>query len=180
MGRWPSYRVWRKQERQRRLSEFLFSIADHLPDWNVSALPHLKHCAKHRKDESQGMSVRCPEGLQVKPAFVSYYDLFYTEDLPTLQQGLVRWYCEHERKAQPFILQPKEHIQELFRGWSQRPIGGGWSRAGQIQVNPAGREWGRVSIINYWPSGRPSLAGNFMRVASIRLAELDMRQGDRI
>lgn len=137
MRRWPSYRVWQKQERRRRISKFAFSIADHLPDWDVGPLPYLKLCAKHRQEESQHMSVRCPDGIRVKPAFTSYYDVFYTEDLPALQQGLTHWCCERIGQSQPFIGQPKNYLNELFRDWSHRPIGGAWSRIGQVHTKPA-------------------------------------------
>jgi len=139
MRRWPSYRVWRREERQRRLSEFLFSIADRLPDWHLGSLPDLKFFAQHRRDESRRMSVCCPDGIRLTPAFVSYYDVFFTEDFPSLQQGLARWCSEHKERSQPFRLQPEKDIDELFRGWSRRPIGGAWSRVGHVRVNPADR-----------------------------------------
>ena len=135
MRRWPSYRVWRKEERQRRLSEFLFAIADRLPDWQVGSLPDLKFFAQHRCDETQRMSVASPDGIRIVPAFVSYYDVFFTEDFPSLQQGLARWCSEYNGGLQPFRLQLDKEIDELFRGWSRCPIGGAWSRVGHTRVN---------------------------------------------
>jgi len=81
------------------------------------------------------MSISCPENIRIAPAFVSFYDVYFTEDFPALQQGLTRWCSGQKSAIQPSRLEPEKEFNELFRGWSRRPMRGAWSRIGHFRVN---------------------------------------------
>lgn len=84
MKNWPRYTKWRKEERKRKCSERFLALAERFPDWNIGSLRDLKSIAKRRHEQRDHMNVRCPPGITVSPAFITFYDLYFTEDFTAL------------------------------------------------------------------------------------------------
>lgn len=131
MHNWPSYRIWRRQERQRRRTRTLLRLADRLPDWNIGSLRELKFHASRRHEQHENMRVRCPVGISVRPAFVTYYDLYFSEDFQALQNGLIA-FLQSGVRGQPIIHSPQDELPKLFETWRTSPGGGAWHRIGYV------------------------------------------------
>lgn len=131
MKNWPQYTKWRKQERQRKWSERLLAFAEHLPNWNIGSLRDLKFFAQRRHEPRDPMVARCPSSITVSPAFLTFYDLYFTEDFSALQRGLIDLLASGVR-SQPVLLSPQDEIPELLRTWRTRPGGGAWHRIGYM------------------------------------------------
>ena len=131
MRNWPRYTKWRKQEGKRKRSERLFAFAEHLPDWNIGSLRDIKFFAQKRHEPHNRMAVHCPPGMTVSPAFLTFYDLYFTEDFSALERGLVDLLASGVR-VQPVLWSPQDEITELLQTWRTRPGGGSWHRVGYM------------------------------------------------
>ena len=117
------------------MTEILFRVVERLPDWRIGSLPEMKFFAERRHEESLRMSVRCPPNIRIRPAFFSYYDLFFTEDFPALRRGATRLCSDYRGRSQPFISLPESDFEELFRSWSRQSAGGAWKRVGHFPLD---------------------------------------------
>ena len=131
MKNWPKYTKWRKEERKRKNSERFLSFIEHLPNWNIGNLQEFKITAKNRHEQSEHMNVRCPQGIAVSPAFLTFYDLYFTEDFIALESGLINL-LESSINCQPCLHSPQDEIPELFQTWKKSPGGGSWHRIGHM------------------------------------------------
>ncbi len=131
MKNWPQYTKWRKEERKRKRSERLLAFAEHFHSWNIGFLRDLTSFAKRRHEQHDRMAVCCPQGLTVSPAFLTFYDLYFTEDFGALERGLIDLLTSGVR-CQPFWHSPKDEIPELLQTWRTRPGGGAWHRIGHM------------------------------------------------
>ena len=129
MKNWPRYTKWRKQERLRKRSERLLDFAEHLPDWNIGSLQDLKFSAQVRHKRHDSMFVRCPPGITVTPAFLTFYDLYFTEDFNALEKGLIDLLASGVI-SQPVFHSPQDEIPELLHMWRTSLGGGAWHRVG--------------------------------------------------
>lgn len=126
MGNWPNYIKWRKQERNRKNSERFLSFIEKLPDLNISRLKYFKSVAQHRHEQRDHGAVKCPKGITVSPAFLTFYDLYFTEDFLALERGLINL-LESGVKIEPYWRSPKDQIPELFQTWKTSPGRSSWN-----------------------------------------------------
>jgi hypothetical protein len=91
----------------------------------------LKFHADRNRDQHENDKVRCPDELSINPNFVTYYDLYFTEDFKNLQNGLIDL-LESGVTSSRITISPQSEIQSIFDAWRLNPGAGGWYAIGPI------------------------------------------------